>query len=106
MNELVLRLKILRRRGLSYFWNFRETGQFPSQTTTSSSQLGAREINIADLCVTIFDAVFDFPLEMERPFDDAALLHFISDCLFRSDLPLHDEFSSWLEKFIAERIAS
>ena len=37
---------------------------------------------------------------MERPFDDAAMLHFIRDSLFRSDSPLHHEF------FIAERIAS
>ena len=43
---------------------------------------------------------------MERPFDDAAMLHFISDCLFRSDSPLHNDFSSSLEKMIAERIAS
>ena len=41
---------------------------------------------------------------MERPCDDAAMLHFIIDCLFRWDSPLHHEFSSWLEKFIAERI--
>ena len=43
---------------------------------------------------------------MERPFDDAAMLHFIRDSLFRSDSPLHHEFSISLEKFIAERIAS
>ena len=43
---------------------------------------------------------------MERPFDDAAMLHFIRDCLFRSDSPLHHEFSSSLAKFIAERMAS
>ena len=43
---------------------------------------------------------------MERPFDDAAMLHFIRDSLFRSDSPLHHEFSTSLEKFIAERIAS
>ena len=43
---------------------------------------------------------------MERPFDDAGMLHFIGDCLFRSNSPLHHEFSSSLEKFIAERIAS
>ena len=42
---------------------------------------------------------------MERPFDDAAMLHFIRDSLFRSDSPLHHEFSTSLEKFIAERIA-
>ena len=34
------------------------------------------------------------------------MLHFVRDCLFRSDSPLHHEYSSWLEKFIAERIAS
>ena len=43
---------------------------------------------------------------MERSFDDAAMLHFIKDSLFRSDSPLHHEFSVSLEKFIAERIAS
>ena len=43
---------------------------------------------------------------MERPFDDAAMLHFIRDSLFRSDSPLHHEFSTSLEKFIAERMAS
>ena len=43
---------------------------------------------------------------MERPFDDAAMLHFIRDSLFRSDSPLHHEFSTSLEKFIAERIPS
>ena len=43
---------------------------------------------------------------MEKPFDDAGMLHFIRDCLFRYDSPLHHEFSSLLEKFIAERIAS
>ena len=43
---------------------------------------------------------------MERSFDDAAMLHFIRDSLFRSDSPLHHEFSILLEKFIAERIAS
>ena len=42
---------------------------------------------------------------MERPFDDAAMLHFIRDSLFRTDSPLHHEFSISLEKFIAERIA-
>ena len=45
------------------FWDFRETRQLPSQTTTSGSQLGGGEINIVDLCVTIFDAVFDFNLK-------------------------------------------
>ena len=43
---------------------------------------------------------------MERPFEDAAMLHFIRDSLFRSHSPLHQEFSIWLERFIAERIAS
>ena len=43
---------------------------------------------------------------MERPFDDAAMLHFIRDSLFRTDSPLHHEFSILLEKLIAERIAS
>ena len=43
---------------------------------------------------------------MKRPFDDAAMLHFIRDSLFRSDSPLHHEFSSSLETFMAERIAS
>ena len=43
---------------------------------------------------------------MERPFDDAAMLHFIRDSLFRGDSPLHHEFSISLERFIAERIAS
>ena len=43
---------------------------------------------------------------MELPFDVTAMLHFIRNCLFRSDSPLHHEFSSSLETFIAERIAS
>ena len=43
---------------------------------------------------------------MERPVDDAAMLHFIRDSLLRSDSPLHHEFSISLETFIAERIAS
>ena len=43
---------------------------------------------------------------MERSFDDAAMLHFIRDSLFRSDSPLHHEFSVSLERFIAERTAS
>ena len=34
------------------------------------------------------------------------MLHFIRDSLFRSDSPLHQEFSILLERFIAERIAS
>ena len=84
------------------FWHFRETREtreFPSQTTTSGSQLGGGEINIRDPSSTpSFNS-------MEQPFDDAAMLHFIRDCLFRSDSPLHHEFWSLLEKFIAERIA-
>ena len=43
---------------------------------------------------------------MERPFNDAAMLHFITDSLFRTDSPLHHKFSISLERFIAERIAS
>ena len=43
---------------------------------------------------------------MERSFDDAAMLHFIRDSLFRSDSPLHLQFLVSLERFIAERIAS
>ena len=43
---------------------------------------------------------------MERSFDNAATLQFITDSLFRSDSPLHHEFSVSLETFIAERIAS
>ena len=43
---------------------------------------------------------------MERPFDHAAMLHFIRDSLFRTDSPLAHEFSILLERFIAERIAS
>ena len=43
---------------------------------------------------------------MERPFNDAAMLHYIIDSLFRTDSPLHHEFSISLETFIAERIAS
>ena len=37
---------------------------------------------------------------MERPFDDAAMLHFIRDSLFRTDSRIS------LEKFIAERNSS
>ena len=44
-------------------WGFREAGQFPSQTTTSGSQLGGGEIIIDDLWVTIFDAVLEFNLK-------------------------------------------
>ena len=43
---------------------------------------------------------------MEWPFDDAAMLRFIRDSLFRTDSPLHHEFSILLERFIAQRIAS
>ena len=43
---------------------------------------------------------------MERSFDDAAMLHFIRDSLFRSDSPLHHKFWVSLENFIAERIPS
>ena len=43
--------------------------------------------------------------QMERPFDDASMLHFIRDCLFRSDSRLHHECPRLLERFIAERIA-
>ena len=82
------------------FWDFRETRQFPSQTTTSGSQLGGGEINIRDQSST------PSLNSMERPFDDAVMLHFFRGCLFRSDSPLHHEFSSSLETFIAERIAS
>ena len=42
---------------------------------------------------------------MERTFNDAAMLQFIRDSLFRTDSPLHHEFSISLEKFIAECIA-
>ena len=34
------------------------------------------------------------------------MLHFIRDCLSRSDSPLHHEISSSLETFIAECIAT
>ena len=81
------------------FWDFRETREFPSQTTTSGSQLGGGEINIRDQSSTP-------PLiSMERPLDDAAMLHIIRDCMSRSDPPLHHESSSSLEKFIAQHIA-
>ena len=43
---------------------------------------------------------------MERPFDDAAMLHFIRDSLFSTDSPLLHEFSISLGTSIAERIAS
>ena len=43
---------------------------------------------------------------MEQPLNDAAMLHFIRDSLFRTDSTLHHEFSIWVERFIAERIAS
>ena len=106
MYDLVLRLKILRRKRFVVFYDFRETGQFPSQTTTSVSQLGGGEINIVDLCVTLFDAIFDFNLKWSGPLTTPAMLHFIRNCLFPSDLPLHHELLSSLERFKAERIAS
>ena len=59
----MLCLKILRRKRFVVFWDFGETGQFPSQTTISGSRLGGGEINIVDLCITGFDAVFDFNLK-------------------------------------------
>ena len=107
----MLRLKILR-RGLS-IWHlgFRETRETreqessESKTTTSGSQLSGEEINIRDHLSTPSTS-FGFQFTIERPFDDAAVLHFIRDCLFRSDSPLHHEFLSSLQKFIAERIAS
>ena len=43
---------------------------------------------------------------MKQPFNAAAMLHFIRDSLFRTDSPLHQQFSISLEKCIAERIAS
>ena len=43
---------------------------------------------------------------MERPFDDAAMLHLIRDSLLRTDSPMHHEFSISLETFIAECISS
>ena len=43
---------------------------------------------------------------MQRPFDDAAMLNFIRDSLFRTNSPLHHGISISLETFIAERIAS
>ena len=75
------------------------------QTTTSGSQLGGGEINIRDQSLTPSTS-FGFRFTMERAFDDAAMLHFIRDSLFRADSPLHHEFSISLERFIAERIAS
>ena len=42
---------------------------------------------------------------MERPFDDAAMLQFIRDSLFRTDSPLHHEFWIALQRFIAECLA-
>ena len=81
---------------------FLETRHFSSHSRTSGSQLGGRrsifEINLRR-CLW-------FKLEMERPFDDAAMLRFIRDCLFWSNSPLQNEFSSSLQEFIAERIAS
>ena len=61
------------------FWDFRETTEFPGQTTTSGSQLGGGEINIPDQSST------PSLISMERFLDDAAMLHFFGDCLFRSD---------------------
>ena len=43
---------------------------------------------------------------MERPLDDAAMLHFMRDSLFRTDSPVHHKFSISLEMFIAERIGN
>ena len=43
---------------------------------------------------------------MEKTFDEAAMLHFIRDCLFRFDSPLHHKFSNSVEQLIAERIAN
>ena len=43
---------------------------------------------------------------MKRPFDDAAMLHFIRDSLFGTNSPLHHKFLISLEAFIAERIES
>ena len=34
------------------------------------------------------------------------MLHFLQDCVFKSDSPLHHELLNLLEIFIAERIAS
>ena len=42
---------------------------------------------------------------MERPLNNAAMLHFIRDSLFRTDAFLHHEFWISLGKFIAQRIA-
>ena len=61
--RLVLRLKILHKKGFVVLWDFRETGQSQRQTTTSGIQLGGGEITILDLCVTVFDAVFDSNLK-------------------------------------------
>ena len=51
------------RKGFVVFGDFRETGQFPSQTTATGSQLGGGAIVIVDLCVSIFDAIFDSNLK-------------------------------------------
>ena len=45
----------------------------------------------------------DFDLQWSG---DAGMLHFIRDSPFRTDSPLHHEFSISLERFIAEHIAS
>ena len=83
--------------------NFREqrvTREFPGQITTSGSQLGGWEMNIRHPSLT------PSLNSMERPYDDAAMVNFIRDCLFRSDSLLHHKWSSSLAKFIAERIDS
>ena len=41
---------------------------------------------------------------IEKHFDEAAMLHFIRDCLFQPDSPLHQELSNPLQRQIAERI--
>ena len=43
---------------------------------------------------------------MEGPVNDAAMLHFIRDSLFRTYSSLYHELSILLEMLIAERIAS
>ena len=70
-------------------WDFRqtrETREFPSQTTTSGGQLGGGEINIRD------QSSMPSWNSMERPFEDAAMLHLIRHCLFQSDTPLYHQF--------------
>ena len=87
----MLRLKILRK-----------TGQFPSQTTTSGSQLGGGEIITVELCVTNFDAVFDSNLKGS----DLLTTQLCCTSFEIADSPLHHEFSNLLERFIAECIES